>query len=67
MIIYEVHQELEVETPKGKGRVWLITDYGSEIEKVFTVIINENGQFWEFNNSQITATKNLTMGRGKFA
>jgi hypothetical protein len=62
IIIYEPRQELEVETPKGRGRIWLVTEYGSEIEKVFTVILN-NGLIWEFTNKDVVATKNITMGR----
>tara|TARA_R110002020_G_scaffold390124_2_gene600635 strand:+ start:949 stop:1155 length:207 start_codon:yes stop_codon:yes gene_type:complete len=66
MIIYEPHQTLEVNTPKGKGRIWLVTDYGSEIEKIFTVILNETGEIWEFGNQHVKATQNKTMGRGNF-
>ena len=66
MIIYEPQQTLEVNTPKGRGRIWLVTDYGSEIEKIFTVIINETGEIWEFGNQHIKATQNKTMGRGSF-
>ena len=62
MIIYEPRQGLEVNTPKGRGRVWLVTEYGTEIEKVFTIILN-NGQIWEFTNKVIFATDNTTMGR----
>ena len=62
MIIYEPRQALEVDTPKGRGRVFLVTEYGSEIEKVFTIILY-NGEIWEFTNNQITATNNITMGR----
>tara|TARA_R110002020_G_scaffold472968_1_gene701609 strand:- start:1282 stop:1509 length:228 start_codon:yes stop_codon:yes gene_type:complete len=66
MFIYEPRQELEVKTPKGIGRVWLITDYGTEIEKILTVIIDSTGEIWEFGNQDIRATKNVTLGRGKF-
>ena len=62
MFIHELRQQLEVDTPKGKGRVFLVTEYGSEIEKVFTVILY-NGKIWEFTNNDITATDNITMGR----
>lgn len=64
MVIYEPRQPLEVETPKGRGRVWLVTDYGTETEKLFAVVMNETGEIWEFTNKDIRATKNLTMGRG---
>jgi|TARA_R110001606_G_scaffold350025_2_gene500081 hypothetical protein len=62
MIILELKQQVEVNTPKGRGRMFLVTEYGSEIEKVFTVILY-NGQIWEFTNNEITATSNFTMGR----
>jgi hypothetical protein len=63
MVILEVQQQIEVITPKGKGRIWLVTEYGAEIEKLFTIIINETGEFWEFTNKNITATSNITFGR----
>ena len=66
MFIYEPNQELEVDTPKGRGRIYLVTEYGLEIEKIFTVIINSTGQIWEFRNQDIRATQNKTVGRGDF-
>ena len=63
MIVLEVQQSLQVTTPKGRGRVWLVTDYGSEIEKLLTVILDESGEIWEFTNKDVTATSNVTMGR----
>lgn len=62
MIIYETRQQVEVDTAQGRGRIWLVTEYGSEIEKIFTVILND-GRFWEFRNSELKATSNITMGR----
>ena len=62
MIILELEQQVRVDTPKGKGRVGLVTEYGSEIEKVFTVIL-DNIQVWEFRNDQIRATSNITFDR----
>ena len=34
--ILELTQQVWVDTPKGRGRLYLVTEYGSEIEKVFT-------------------------------
>ena len=62
MTILEVKQGLEVDTPKGRGRVWLVTEYGMEIEKLFTIILYD-GTIWEFTNKDISATDNITMGR----
>jgi len=57
MTILEVQQSLQVETPKGRGRVWLV------IEKLFTVILDSSGEIWEFTNKDVKATSNVTMGR----
>ena len=65
MIIYEPRQMVYVDTPKGSGQIWLVTEYGQEIEKVFTVIL-ESKEIWEFTNRDITVSDNLTMGRGKW-
>jgi len=62
----ELSQQVEVDTPRGRGRLFLVTDYGSEIEKIFTVIL-DNGEFWEFPNDRVFATDNLTMERGKWS
>ena len=62
MIIFEPREHLEVMTCKGKGRIWLVTEYGSEIEKIFTVIINDTGDIWEFKNKDVKVTYNNTMG-----
>ena len=37
-MIFEPQNRIEVETPKGKGYIWLVTEYGTETSKVFTVI-----------------------------
>lgn len=62
MNIIEVEQQIEVETPRGRGRIWLVTEYGSEIEKIFTVLLH-NGEIWEYKNNDIKLTSNITMGR----
>lgn len=65
MLIYEPRQNLEVDTPKGRGRIFLVTEYGSEQYKIFTVIINETGEVWEFKNTEVRVTSNITMGARK--
>lgn len=64
MNVIEVQQQIEVETPRGRGRIWLVTEYGSEIEKVFTILLH-NGEIWEYKNNDIRLTSNTTMGRSK--
>lgn len=63
MIIYEPRNHLEVETPKGRASIWLVTEYGPETAKLFTCIIKATGEIWEFTNDKVTATDNRTFGR----
>lgn len=67
MTIYEPRQPIQVITPKGKGRIWLVTEYGPEIEKIFTIILDENCEIWEFTNKDIKACNNSTLGRIKIS
>jgi|11BtaG_2_1085332.scaffolds.fasta_scaffold59197_1 hypothetical protein len=57
--IFEPVNSIRVNTPKGKARIWLVNEYGMETSKLFTCIL-DNGQIWEFTNSQITVEKNPT-------
>ena len=63
MMILEVQQSLHVDTPKGRGRVWLVTEYGVEIEKVFTVILDDTGEIWEWQPKDIKILPNLSFNR----
>ena len=58
----ELSQQVEVDTPKGRGRLFLVTDYGSEIEKIFTVMMYD-GYMFEFPIDKLKLTKNITMER----
>ncbi len=58
----ELRQQVEVETPRGRGRLFLVTDYGSEIEKIFTVVLY-NGTMFEYPIDKIRLTQNITMAR----
>ncbi len=62
MIVTELQQPVYVITPKGEGYVWLVTEYGVEMEKIFTIILN-SGEIWEYRNNQIRVSNNVTMGR----
>jgi len=62
MTIYEPHNRLEVITPKGKGIVWLVTDYGHETDTIYTVIL-DSGEMWQFTHKDIKVRDNITFGR----
>lgn len=69
MKIYEPATYLDVETPMGRGNVWLVKDYGLEMDTFYTVIIREGehtGQIFDFPNTDIRVTSNYTLHRGKW-
>ena len=62
-MIYEPNNRIEVDTPKGRGVIFLVTDYGYETDTIYTVIIDSTGEFWQFTHKDIRAKNNLTFGR----
>ena len=64
-MIFEPKNRLEVSTPKGDGSIFLVTDYGFETDTIYTVIINETGELWQFTHKQIRAKANITFGRNE--
>jgi len=60
--IYELTNRVEVRTPKGKGIIWLVTDYGHETDTIYTVIQN-SGEMWQWTHKDIIVEQNITFGR----
>lgn len=63
MMIYEPTNRVEVSTPKGDGIIWLVTDYGHETDTVYTIIIDETCELWQFTHKDIKIKKNITFRR----
>ncbi len=63
MNVLQLSPPIELNTPKGKGLAWFVTDYGFEHNLQWTVAINDTGEIWSFSNPEVRATKNITMGR----
>lgn len=61
-MIFEPSNRIDVTTPKGKGFIWLVTEYGTETSKVFTVI-QDNGEIWEWLPKDIKVRQNITFNR----
>lgn len=61
--IYEPTNRVEVTTPKGKGIIWLVTDYGHETDTVYTVLIDDTGELWQYTHKDIRVRKNITFNR----
>lgn len=63
MRIYEPKNRIDVVTPKGDGMIWLVTDYGHESDTIYTIIINQTGEMWQFCHRDIKVKSNITFGR----
>jgi hypothetical protein len=62
-MVYEPSNRLEVKTPKGDGVVWYLIDYGHETDTVYTIIINDTGELWQFTHRDIIVKPNITFRR----
>lgn len=64
-MIHQLNPSIPLMTPKGEGLAWAIIDYSEEHDLFWVVAINETGEVWTFNNKEVRAIKNITMGRLK--
>lgn len=62
-MILQLNPSIPVNTPKGPGEAILIIDYSKEDDILWTVFLDETGQCWTFNNKDIRAIKNVSIGR----
>ena len=62
-MIIEPTNRIDVQTPKGDGVIWLVTDYGHETDTIYTIIINSTGEIWQFCHRDIKVKSNITFGR----
>ena len=63
MFIYEPKNRLDVTTPKGDGIIWYLIDYGHESNTIYTVIINETGELWQYTHADLIVKPNITFRR----
>jgi hypothetical protein len=63
MGIYEPHNRIDVITPKGDGIILFVTDYGHETDTIYTIVINQTGEMWQFCHRDIKVKSNVTFGR----
>ena len=62
-MIFEPRNRVDVKTPKGDGVIWLVTDYGHESNTIYTIIINDTGEMWQFTHKDLVVKSNITFGR----
>ena len=62
-MILQLNPSIPVLTPKGLGEAIGWIDDSKEDHLKWIVFLNENGQCWTFENPQIRACPNWTIGR----
>ncbi len=63
MTVTQLNPPLPLETPRGKGLAHFMIDYGPEHHLMWTVFIDATGECWTFQNPDIRACKNISLGR----
>jgi hypothetical protein len=58
----QLNPPIPVFTPKGNGYAQALIDYGPEYNLMW-VVFQDNGECWTWQNSEIRAQKNITLGR----
>lgn len=63
MFVLRLEPPIEMDTPRGRGLAILFRDYGHDHDDLWTVVLNDTGEFWTFRNADVRATTNFTFGR----
>jgi len=61
--IHELQQHLWLDTPRGMALAKFLVDHGIDGDNEWICIVNETGEIWSFDNSDVRAAKNITIGR----
>ena len=62
-MILQLDPPIPLNTPKGPGIAHFVVDYGAEFNLMWTVFLDDNGECWTFDNREVRACKNITLGR----
>lgn len=62
-MIKQLKPAIPLNTPKGSALAHFLIDYGQESDLYWVCFIDETGECWTFNNKDIRAQKNITLGR----
>ncbi|NBW21080.1 MAG: hypothetical protein EBR82_75265, partial [Caulobacteraceae bacterium] len=60
-MMLQLNPEMWVMTPKGEGLAFLVTDYGMDHNKIFTVML-QSGDILDFDIRDLRRTENPSFG-----
>lgn len=61
----QLNPPLPLDTPKGKALAQVLIDYGAEHDLLWVCFQNDTGEVWCWNNRDVRAQTNISMGRVK--
>jgi len=62
-MLLQLNPPVPVITPHGTGLAHVLIDYGAEHDLLWIVFQDKDGECWTWNNKEIRAQVNVTMGR----
>lgn len=62
-MILQLNPSIPLNTPLGKGYAVALIDYSQEHDLMWVVFQDDTGECWTFRNQEISAQKNITIGR----
>jgi len=66
-VITRLDPPMPIMTPKGRGLAHFLIDYGPEHDLMWVCFQDDTGECWTWENAQIRARVNTTMGRDKIS
>lgn len=63
-MITQISPPLPVFTPKGNGLAHFLINHGYEMDLMWVVFLDTNGECWTYRNREIRLQSNIAHGRG---
>jgi len=64
-MMLQLHPTIPLHTELGPGRALLVIDYGTDINTIWVVALDNGGQIKHFDSNQVTLQENYTLGTTK--
>ena len=62
-MIQQLNPPIPITTPKGESLCHFLIDYGPESDLYWVCFQNDTGEIWTWNNMEVRAQKNISLGR----
>lgn len=62
-MILQLNPPIPLNTPRGSALAHFLIDYSPEFNLYWVCFIDETGECWTYDNKDVRAQKNITLGR----